>query len=122
MVSETAPGESWDWSENYTPYEGCEEFVHLGNIMGVESYDWDQIDVFYNPPNGRFYWIEQSGCSCYGPWEVGMTVSDFNDGDAQQAVRAVRDYAKPGQYRDPIDDSLVNRIVAEIKEAQNGKA
>jgi hypothetical protein len=60
-------------------------------------YEWHTLHVLVQRASGRLFWIEDSGCSCNGPFD------DRDEGDLApvgdgQFVQAVRDFpAKPDE-------------------------
>lgn len=96
-MSETAPLRM-DWTSD-GEYEdaaipGCEDFEHIAGLLGAD-WEWDQLDVYYSPSRRRYFWVEQSGCSCDGPWEYIDSIDDFQSGMYADAKKQVLDYDSP---------------------------
>lgn len=65
----------------------------LVSVAGLTAggYDWSTVEVYYKPDARRFFWLEESGCSCYGFGDFGpYALGDFQDGDAQAAIKALK--------------------------------
>jgi len=67
--------------------EGLVEVASLS--AGV--WDWTTIAVYAKPDARRFYWLEESGCSCnfFGDADP-YVLGDFQDGDREAAIKAVK--------------------------------
>lgn len=70
--------------------EGVEDFEHVLSIDTIGSYEWDSLEAWYSPSRRRFFWIEDSGCSCNYLGQDVWSLSDFLDGDRDALLRAVR--------------------------------
>ena len=69
--------------------EGLIELTAIGEY----DYSWSEMKVFYQPKSRRFFWLEDSGCSCYSWGDSIDGFADFSDGDKAAALRAVGAYA-----------------------------
>lgn len=43
------------------------------------DYNWRQEDLWYLPSTGKYYLYEDSGCSCYSPYEDYQGVADMQE-------------------------------------------
>jgi hypothetical protein len=77
----------------YAAVPGTEDFVRV-HAEYTGGYDWVSNDVFYSPSARRYFWYQDSGCSCYGPMESVDSVEDFSNGDRATALRAWDEWAK----------------------------
>lgn len=59
------------------------------------GYDWNVFKA-WRSPSGRFYWWDESGCSCNDYGDGFRAASDFGDGDRDALERAYRDWAEGG--------------------------
>lgn len=57
------------------------------------GYDWDEMQFYYSPDTRRFYWFEDSGCSCNGFGDGVTSLDDLSNGSREDALRAARKYA-----------------------------
>ncbi len=68
------------------------EQLQLVEVFAAGEYDYDWCEFkSWVAPSGRYYWFEDSGCSCRGYGEDSFTaVSDFSDGTRATLERAFR--------------------------------
>ncbi|GAA2230381.1 hypothetical protein N1031_07020 [Herbiconiux moechotypicola] len=71
----------------------AEGLVPVAGLSGG-GYAWGRIEVYYSPRASRFYWLHESGCSCYHfgdaePYSLG----DFSDGDRAAAIGALKGFS-----------------------------
>lgn len=71
-------------------FEGCEDFELVVSTEDTNGYEWATFDVFYSPSQKRYFWYDGSGCSCDAPYDGVDSRSSFQDGDYQQALKAVK--------------------------------
>lgn len=76
-----------------------EDWVQVTGVSLGEIYSWEDIIVFWSPTARRYYWYEDSGCSCHYWGENLETVGDFYDGDRKAAERALREFSKHRSQR-----------------------
>ena len=65
------------WEEVITIYQG--------------SWEWSEFMAYWSPAARRYFWDEQSGCSCYG-WEFEEAADGWENGDRAALLRAVDDF------------------------------
>ena len=82
-------------------------------VTGLRAggWSWSETAVYYKPDAGRFYWLDEGGCSCNYFGEGDYTLGDFSDGDRDAAPlariglplggRAERRRARAGRLRSP---------------------
>jgi hypothetical protein len=58
---------------------------------GSGGYDWSEFKA-WRAPTGRFYWYQDSGCSCYYYGEHFTSAADFSDGDRGALESAFREW------------------------------
>ena len=83
---------------------------------GGGSYDWSEVRFFWSPSARRFFWRYDSGCSCNYWGDMGNYVSDFEDGDRDAALKAVREF---GEFLSNADDAAaaIRKIARTTKES-----
>ena len=64
--------------------------------MGYYGYDWDRFVSYFNPQNGMFYWVSDSGCSCNDLWDDIRTVGDMNVGRKDEFLNAAASFGDGG--------------------------
>ena len=70
--------------------KGTEDWRHVAELGTGGGYEWETAHFYYSPVAHRFFWRADAGCSCRS-WRDGVTsVSVFEDGDRQAAMKAVR--------------------------------
>lgn len=57
--------------------------------IGEYDYSWSEFKVFYQPSSRRFFWQDDSGCSCYNYGDDMNSLADLCDGDKAAAIRAI---------------------------------
>ena len=77
------------WAEEI---KGTEDWVNVYSGDFGESYDWDEIHVFYSPSARRYFIAKGNGCSCNSIDDEYNYVGDFQDGNKQWAIDTVGDY------------------------------
>lgn len=60
--------------------------------IGEYDYSWSELKVFYQPKSRRFFWLQDSGCSCNGWGDYDSSLADFSDGDKFAAIQAIDDF------------------------------
>ena len=60
-------------------------------VTGLRAggWSWSETAVYYKPDAGRFYWLDEGGCSCNYFGEGDYTLGDFSDGDRDAALRSL---------------------------------
>lgn len=86
---------------NVAWHEG-EGFEVIAEYDQGASYEFD-IHLFFKDPQGRFFYGNDSGCSCPTPWENHNKESDYHRVFNVAEVRALieedgRNYRWPGNY------------------------
>lgn len=62
-------------------------YKYVGGLYSG-GWDWDCIDVFKRLSNGKLFYITDSGCSCYGPYDYAKDESfDPTEIDSYQSFR-----------------------------------
>lgn len=115
MTSETAPVFEPEYphdGESYTP-EGAEDFEHVAEMFGSD-WEWDWIDFWYSPSKRRYFWYEQSGCSCYSPFtSANVTLGDFGDGSYADAMKVILDWES--NFWDTPQESQRNKAISALQ-------
>lgn len=75
---------------------GLEEVVSIDWSDGY--YQFDMTLAYYQPSTGKFFWADDSGCSCPSPFEGFTKLEDFETGTAWQLRNHLFD-----RYKDQID-------------------
>jgi len=68
--------------------EGLVEVAAIGEY----DYSWSELKMFYQPKARRFFWLEDSGCSCCSWGDSIDGFADFSDGDKAAATRAIETF------------------------------
>jgi len=92
------------------------DWVDVVFVTTQDNYDWIDLGVYYSPTARRWFWYEDSGCSCYS-WEAPPTVEEWENGDKDAALRALDNFQGYGDYAasDRIDDKLTVRNFKETR-------
>lgn len=61
--------------------------------MGYWDYEWDEFASFYDPVTRMFYWVEGSGCSCYGLWDEVNSIGDLSVGRSYELLNAASSFS-----------------------------
>lgn len=110
-VSETAPRfTNWD-GDGGVP-EGCEDFEAVTELSGTD-WEWDRIDFWWSPSKRRYFWYEQSGCSCNGPFEYMATLGDFGSGHYADAARVALDW--DSTFWDGAEETQKNKAMSDLQ-------
>lgn len=76
------------------------------------NYSWNTVGVWHNKKTDTYWWAEDSGCSCYGPWESlepeGLTSLD--NAHAQEFADAVMGV---DGYDDKDRQAFIHRMLRE---------
>lgn len=78
----------------YEVLDGAVRELQLTEVYAcfLGDYEWAQFRA-WRAPSGRFYWFDDSGCSCTGYGDSFTGVTDFSDGDRDGLERAFRAWA-----------------------------
>lgn len=68
--------------------------TYVSGLDFGEGYDWAEMLVYYSAEKRRFFWLSGSGCSCTWIWDDVRSLGDMQDGNRQDALRAVREFAE----------------------------
>lgn len=79
--------------------EGTEDWVEVFKADFGESYEWDEIHVFYSPSARRYFIASGAGCSCNSITDEYRHAGDFKDGNKQWAIDRVTSYITHDTYR-----------------------
>lgn len=88
-----------EWSDEI---KGTEDWVKVFRVDFGESYEWDEIHVFYSPSARRYFIASGSGCSCNSITDEYYNAGDFQDGNKQWAIDTVRDYVNNSYRGSPL--------------------
>jgi hypothetical protein len=79
---------SEDWQVVATDDEGC--------------YDWSAISVFWSPSARKYFWYQDSGCSCTDHMDYVTGIGDFEVGDKADVLRVTGNWSDRffGEIRD----------------------
>ncbi|WP_025157209.1 DUF7574 domain-containing protein [Leifsonia aquatica] len=65
------------------------------------GYEWSGIAGWYSPSRDRYFWLEDSGCSCNGFGDSASSIEDFSNGSRADMLRAAEGYLRvDGRYAD----------------------
>jgi hypothetical protein len=108
---------SYDKNIYYTP-----EAFGVSTVFDVDkssgSYEFDSF-VIWKDDNGRYYWDNDSGCSCPDPYDS-ADLSSVRQGTLRDAVNDARVWVKEVSWNDLYHERAVKRI--EEFARQNGLA
>jgi hypothetical protein len=104
-----------------TPQELAEAtgltLVH--HAMTDYGYEWSEFAAYIDPADGRWFWIEDSGCSCnYFLDDVRPDRAALESGDRADALRAAT--AWEPYVESPTDDVQANLLKA-IRDYRTGE-
>lgn len=85
------------------------QLVEVFGQTGAD-YEWAEFRA-WKAPSGRFYWFEDSGCSCYGYGDGFDSEADFSDGDRDGLERAFRAWA-----RNNPDDCTAQEVIDGVEQ------
>lgn len=71
--------------------EGTEDW-HIVLTEGVFDWEWAEFRAWYSPSERRYFWGWSSGCSCNSYDESFSSKAEFEDGDRDDMVRALRGF------------------------------
>ena len=77
-----------------------DKIIAENNLVAVDTlsfgdgYSWTEMEVFYSKELDRFFWVQDSGCSCNALWDDIRSLADLCDGSRQNAANAVRTLAE----------------------------
>ncbi|MDY7542649.1 MULTISPECIES: hypothetical protein [unclassified Cryobacterium] len=74
----------------YHPVAGVEDFEDVVSVGEGGGYDWDQLEAWWSPSRRKFFWISGSGCSCNYLGENVGRIEDFEAGERDALLAAVR--------------------------------
>ncbi len=95
------------------------EFIEMANSKGLVEvlraqgywgYEWSLFDIWIEEKTGEYYWYEDAGCSCYGPYENVDDINEFEHGRGAQAVAAYHSYRESYDHL-PMTIDLTQRNV-----------
>ncbi len=79
------------------------EQLQLTEVFAAGEYDYEWAEFkAWVAPSGRYYWYEDSGCSCRGYGEDFTAVADLHDGARTTLERAFRAWRQSNSNR-PLD-------------------
>lgn len=79
------------------------EQLQLVEVFAAGDYDYEWAEFrAWVAPSGRYYWYEDSGCSCTGYGENFTSVADLHDGGRTTLERAFRTWRQSNSSR-PLD-------------------
>jgi hypothetical protein len=73
------------------------EMDSLGGVIGGEMYEWDDLDMYYDPRARIYRWYSSSGCSCNSIEEDYDNMSSLDEmefGRKDEAIRAVKRFVE----------------------------
>ena len=85
------------------------------------DYEWAIFRAYYSPSARRYFWHGDSGCSCNDWTDLIESPADFESGDRQALIRALREFG-PEEGRDryygltPDDTNAAVRAATLFKE------
>ena len=112
-----------NWEELGVTYGILPEEWEFVTELGAtpETYDWMELNAFYSAEEGKFYWRGESGCCCYY-WGEGVEgVDDFDSGDAEELMYALREFQ--GEFKALLAqadlDEALNDVLTWVQERQH---
>ena len=70
------------------------DWVHVLTMDdGGGGYEWFILHAFYSPSARHYFWLADSGGSCYWWGDSIESEADFNNGKKGDLERAIRDFA-----------------------------
>lgn len=87
---------------------GLEEVVNID--WSDACYQFDMTIAYYQPATGKFFWADDSGCSCPSPFEDYGNLDQFESGTAWQLRNHLLD-----RYKDQIDPSTGEPCEGHVK-------
>lgn len=121
-----------DWADIFWTYGGrgaerqeaflrdAADWVEVTELSYYD-YDWSIFRAYYSPSARRYFWYGDSGCSCNDWTDLIESPADFENGDRQALIRALREFG-PEEGRDryygltPDDTNVAIRAAAIFKE------
>lgn len=85
-------------------------------VAGLHAggWEWAAIEVYYKPDARRFFWLEESGCSCYGFGDYApYSLDEFGDGDRNAAIAALKGFS---YYEDNPSADEYHRETAKVRD------
>lgn len=89
----------------YHEIPGTGDFVPVVDVNYGGGYEWDEFHAWYSPSRRRYFWASGSGCSCDYFGSLAYKIDDFETGDRDALVAAVRAY-HTNSYRAKGGDDL----------------
>lgn len=84
--------------------EGAEDFDEVIEVDHGGGHEWSTLKAWYSPSRRRFFWLSDSGCSCNYFGQDVDSLSDFQDGDMDALLRAVKSHHEDEYPRGSFDD------------------
>lgn len=60
--------------------------------LAYYDYSWSILRAYYSPSARRYFWYGDSGCSCNDWTDLIESPADFENGDRQALIRALREF------------------------------
>lgn len=107
--------------DNYrSGIEPDEEIPGLAVVFSKYPGGWEWSAFAAWKDEYRFYWYEDSGCSCYGPGGGIKSLADMSNGSADDLIRAYVSWAKDDTFLGRDEKASASRdIRLAIREARN---
>jgi hypothetical protein len=104
----------------YSPEKFAARIV--GDVDTLGSYEFNMIAVFQRLDDGALFWGEDSGCSCFSPFEDAKSVGDLTriDDPAVFATDA-RKWLRESYGTDADDRDGVEKLIRKVRD-EFGKA
>lgn len=65
-----------------------QEVVSIGDVGEAYSYDWSSFEGYYSPDARKYFWYEDSGCSCNAFGDMVNNLSELCNGNKEDLIRA----------------------------------
>ncbi|QDF14197.1 hypothetical protein SEA_GARDENSTATE_24 [Microbacterium phage GardenState] len=103
---------------SYKAVPGTEDFIEV-DVADTGGYSWSAFGVYFSPSARRYFWLSDSGCSCYSYGEYVASIEDFENGSREDALRAAKAEVtvptKEDRWGDYFTQDQRDRILAAIR-------
>ena len=82
--------------------------------LSAGGYDWSETGVYFQRSSGRFFVLEDSGCSCYYYGEAVDSLSDLAQTTREGAMESLKSLGGGGYLAASADDT--QREVAKVRD------